>query len=154
VVGRVHQTGAVELVRAFRGPKVRVAALIQRVLQRRDRAPVGPTALLRTGQVLGAEPAVRRALGSLRRGDLVGVIVLEFLQRRLLDPDAPVELVVSSRQVGRPRCRRGLLGLRGRKRSLGQRQLAGRGVLGRGVAELDLGQLIEVLQSRAECSGR
>jgi hypothetical protein len=97
VVGRVHQAGAVELVRAFRGPLVRVAALIQRVLQRCDRVPVGATPLLRTGQILRAEPAVRRALGGLRRGDLVGVVVLEFLQRRLLDPDAPVELVVSGR---------------------------------------------------------
>jgi hypothetical protein len=154
VVGRVRQAGAVELVRAFRGPLVRVAALIQRVLQRRDRPPVGAAPLLGAGQILRAEPAVCRALGGLCRGDLVGVVVLKLLQRSLLEPDVPVELVVPSREVGCPGCRRGLLGLRHRERGLGQCQLAGRGALGRGVAELDLGQLIEVLQSRAECPGR
>lgn len=79
MVGREHQAGAVEPVWTLRGPLVGVTALVQRVLQRGDRVPVGPASLLRAGQVLGAEPAVRRVLGGLGSRDLGGVLLLEFL---------------------------------------------------------------------------
>jgi hypothetical protein len=82
------------------------------------------------------------------------VLLLKFLQRRLLDRDAGVELVVLAGQVGGPPGRGRLLGLRRRERGLGQRELAGRGLFGRGLAALDPGQLVEILQVGSERSGR
>jgi hypothetical protein len=121
VVCREHQAGAVELVRAFRRPLVRVAALIQGVLQRRDRALVGAAPLLCAGQVCRAKRAICRALGGLGHADLAGVLALELLQRRLLEGDVPVEFVVLSRQIGRPPGRGRLLRLCRREHGLGER---------------------------------
>jgi hypothetical protein len=154
VVRRVCQAGAVERVRPLLRPLVLIAALVECVLKGRDGALVGAPALLRAGQILGAEQAVRRAFGRLGRTDLVGVLLLVFLQRRLLEGDVGVEPVVLRRKVdgllgGRP-----LLGLRRGERGLRDRELARRRLLGRRASTLHLGELIEVLQAGAERAGR